>query len=229
VRDVEAALGSGRIEGPSGEVSLRVPLVGRHNVYNVLAAFAAAAALGVGPSAAREAIERFAGVPGRLEAVGAGQEFRLFVDYAHTEDAIRAVLSAVRGAGAQRVISVVGCGGDRDRTKRPRMGRVAAELSDFVVVTSDNPRTEDPMKIIEEILPGIPGSATHEVEPDRAAAIRRAVERARREGFSAADAVLVLGKGHEDYQVVGTERVHFDDREVAREALEETGRDRPRR
>jgi UDP-N-acetylmuramoyl-L-alanyl-D-glutamate--2,6-diaminopimelate ligase len=157
-------------------------------------------------------------VPGRFEAVDGGQPFTVVVDYAHTDDALRNVLALARGlvSGAHgRVLTVFGCGGDRDRTKRPRMGRAAAEASEIIIVTSDNPRSEDPRAIIDEILPGTAGApATVEVEPDRAKAIALAMTKAHPN-----DIVVIAGKGHEKTQTIGNQVLQFDDVAVARQAL----------
>jgi UDP-N-acetylmuramoyl-L-alanyl-D-glutamate--2,6-diaminopimelate ligase len=187
---------------------------------NALQAAAAAWSLGVPAGTIERALASCKAPPGRLEPVtGPSDPFAVLVDYAHTDDALLNVLSALRplvGPGG-RLVTVFGCGGDRDRTKRPRMMRVACERSDRVVVTSDNPRTEDPAAIIEEVVGGRPEGSGAEVvrEPDRARAIELAVGEAR-----PGDIVLVAGKGHEDYQVVGTEKRPFDDRAVARRALD---------
>jgi UDP-N-acetylmuramoyl-L-alanyl-D-glutamate--2,6-diaminopimelate ligase len=202
-------------EGRTWPVHLK--LVGRHNLNNLLAAFAAGRALGWGPGQVIAGAEALAAVPGRLEAVTNDRGFGVFVDYAHTPDAVQRVLKTVREFTAGRVVVVMGCGGDRDRTKRPLMGQAAAELADIAVVTSDNPRSEDPSAIISEIVKGM-GAAERIVEPDRAAAIERALGLAR-----SGDTVVIAGKGHEDYQIVGTERRHFDDREVATAALGKLG------
>ena len=205
--------------GPWGAVRTRLPLVGRHNAMNALQAAAAAWAIGVPAAAIQQALSACTAPPGRLEPVTTPDDpFAVLVDYAHTDDALLNVLTALRplvGPGG-RLITVFGCGGDRDRTKRPRMMRVACEGSDRVVVTSDNPRTEDPEAIIDEVMAGRPAGtgATVVRQADRARAIRAAVEEAR-----PGDIVLVAGKGHEDYQVIGTEKRPFDDRLVAREAL----------
>ncbi len=190
-------------------------LLGRHNVENALAAAAAAHALGIGAEAIARGLEAVESVPGRLEPVDVGQPFRVLVDYAHTDDALEKVLSALRAvAPGARLACVFGCGGDRDRTKRPRMARVAERLADRIFVTSDNPRSEPPEAIIEEILRGLERPRDAVVEPDRRRAIERAIAEAR-EG----DVLLIAGKGHETYQIVGDRAIHFDDREVAREAL----------
>lgn len=217
--------------GPWGEFGARLLLIGRHNVMNALQAIAACWAAGLGPEQLKAGVERAASPPGRLEPVTAEDApFSVLVDYAHTDDAIRKALEAVRplvGAGGAggRLRIVFGCGGDRDRTKRPRMGAAAIELADVVYVTSDNPRSEDPGAIIREILSGVDGSQRHRlhIEPDRRAAIERAIEDA-----SAGDIVVIAGKGHETYQILpdgrgGTMSIAFDDREEARRALERRG------
>jgi UDP-N-acetylmuramoyl-L-alanyl-D-glutamate--2,6-diaminopimelate ligase len=227
--DVGCGLGGivARFETPAGDLAIRSPLVGAHNVENLLCAAGMALALGIPAEAVVRGLSESAGAPGRLERIAA-RGVNLFVDYAHTDDALARALSALRALAPRRVLCVFGCGGDRDHGKRPLMGLAAARGADLVVVTSDNPRSEDPAAIIAEVIPGLAqGSAARidraaalrgdrgfVVEPDRRAAIRLAVEAAR-EG----DAVLVAGKGHEDYQIVGTQRLHFDDREEARAAL----------
>jgi len=195
---------------------VRLRLIGRHNLSNLLAAVGAGKALGWTPELMMAGAEELAAVPGRLEPVDAGQPFRVYVDFAHTPDALRRVISTVREFTTGRVIVVFGCGGDRDRGKRPLMGDVVAQLADVAIVTSDNPRGESPQAIIDEILRGM-GSSPRTVEPDRREAIRRALAEAK-----PGDAVVVAGKGHEDYQIVGNERRHFDDRETVRELLERT-------
>jgi len=219
----------GRVTGvrPDGldcEVSLdgrvwpvRLKLAGRHNLPNLLAAYAAGKALGWTPELMAAGAESLAAVPGRLEPIEAGQPFHVFVDFAHTPDALRRVLTTVREFTTGRVIATIGCGGDRDRAKRPMMGEAAVQLADVSIVTSDNPRGESPQAIIDEILRGM-GGAERIVEPNRREAIRRALAAAK-----PGDTVLIAGKGHEDYQIVGTERHHFDDRETARELLKELG------
>ena len=208
---------------PHGEAALDVALTGRVNVLNLLAASAAAMARGLSLAQVAEAAPKLHAVPGRFEAVDAGQPFTVVVDYAHTDDALRNVLALARdlvaagrnGEKTGRVLTVFGCGGDRDRTKRPRMGRAAAEASEIVIVTSDNPRSENPRAIIDEILPGTTGlPATVEVEPDRAKAIALAMTKAR-----AGDIVVIAGKGHEKTQMIGKQILPFDDVAVARQAL----------
>lgn len=190
-------------------------LVGRINVYNILAACCAGLSYGLDGGAIARGINRCAAAPGRFERIDEGQPFSVVVDYAHTDDALRNVIGVARGLEPKRVITLFGCGGDRDRTKRPLMGKVAAELSDFVVLTSDNPRSEDPLDIMNDVLVGLRRVDTpHLIELDRATAIRRAIEEAR-----PGDIVIVAGKGHETYQVLRDRTIAFDDREVAREVL----------
>ncbi len=196
-------------------LDVTTPLRGRFNVENVLGTIAAARLLGLDDDAVARGIASLRGVPGRFEAVDEGQPFAVIVDYAHTPEALENVLRSARDLASGRVVCVFGCGGDRDRGKRPLMGEAAVALADRVIVTSDNPRSEDPLAIIEEILAGAPGA---EVEPDRAAAIGRAIEVAH-EG----DVVLIAGKGHEQGQELADRKVPFDDREVAREALRRLG------
>ncbi len=206
-----------KIVGLGCDVRVRCPLVGRHNVMNALAAAATARALGFEDDIIRRGIEAVGDVRGRLERVDVpGREFAVLVDYAHTDDALRRVLSALRPLTRGRLICVFGCGGDRDRTKRPRMAAAVAELADLAVVTSDNPRTEDPDRIIREVLAGFAPDQTCriEVEPDRRRAIDGAIGQA-----GPGDTVLIAGKGHEDYQIVGHTRRHFDDVEEARTCL----------
>jgi UDP-N-acetylmuramoyl-L-alanyl-D-glutamate--2,6-diaminopimelate ligase len=218
-RDVEYALEGTRLRlvTPAGEREVTSPLVGRPHVYNILCAAGCAHALGLGPDATAGALKTCGGAPGRFERVPHAGDFAVVVDYAHTDDALRNVLRTARDVTRGRVITVFGCGGDRDHTKRAPMGEAAASLSDVVIATSDNPRTEDPEAILRDIEPGLRSvGKPYLTIVDRRAAIRRAVEEAR-----AGDIVVVAGKGHEDYQIVGTEKHHFDDREVALEALNE--------
>jgi UDP-N-acetylmuramoyl-L-alanyl-D-glutamate--2,6-diaminopimelate ligase len=213
--DVTSGLGGStyRVIAPGGEASVRSPLPGRFNVYNALGALAAADALGVGLEEGAAALEGFRAVPGRFEPVDEGQDFAVLVDYAHTPDSLENVLRAARELTDGRVIAVFGAGGDRDRGKRPLMGEIAARLADEVIVTSDNPRSEDPEAIIAEIAEGTGGRARTEV--DRRAAIARAVALA-----GAGDVVVVAGKGHEQGQEFEDGRkLPFDDVAVVREAL----------
>ncbi len=218
-RDVQLTISGSRLVArtPAGDLPIDSALLGRFNVQNLLAALAAALALGIDPETAVRGLQSMRGVPGRMERVETGQDFAIIVDYAHTDDALRNLLETVRDLAPSRIITVFGCGGDRDRTKRPLMGAVAARLSDVIVITSDNPRSEPPESIVEEILRGVNGGrrAERHVIVDRRDAIARAVELAR-----PGDAVVLAGKGHEAYQVLRDRTVPFDDRQVAREALQ---------
>jgi UDP-N-acetylmuramoyl-L-alanyl-D-glutamate--2,6-diaminopimelate ligase len=207
---------------PTGTVPLWSPLIGRVNVYNILAASAAAFARNCPPEAISRGVERLACVPGRFERVDAGQPFTVVVDYAHTDDALRNLTALAREFVARaggKVLTVFGCGGDRDRAKRPLMGEAAGRGSDYVILTSDNPRGEDPMAIINHARPGLERSKTpFTVEPDRAQAIVLAVSRA-----APGDIVLIAGKGHEKMQITREGAHPFDDVEVARAALQAAG------
>jgi UDP-N-acetylmuramoyl-L-alanyl-D-glutamate--2,6-diaminopimelate ligase len=207
---------SGQIHTPAGSTSFQLPLVGQFNVANFLAALGAGLALGLDLETIVQTLASFTGVPGRMQqiVVKSDQDISVVVDYAHTPDSLENMLKAARPFVKGKVICVFGCGGDRDRTKRPKMGAIAARLADLAVVTSDNPRTEDPQKILADVLEGIPASATPLVEADRRSAIYAAIAQAQ-----PGDAVLIAGKGHEDYQILGTEKIHFDDREEAEAAL----------
>jgi UDP-N-acetylmuramoyl-L-alanyl-D-glutamate--2,6-diaminopimelate ligase len=200
----------------AGGIDLRTKLRGRFNVENVLAAVAVSRLLGIENDAIAAGVEALEGVPGRFEAVDVGQPFAVVVDYSHKPDALENVLRTARELARNRVICVFGCGGDRDRAKRPLMGRIANELADLAIVTSDNPRSEDPAAIIDEVLAG--AGAGLEVEPDRAVAIGRALALA-----EDGDVVVIAGKGHEQGQEFAGRVVPFDDREVAREALRGLG------
>ncbi|BDG60761.1 UDP-N-acetylmuramoyl-L-alanyl-D-glutamate--2,6-diaminopimelate ligase [Caldinitratiruptor microaerophilus] len=204
---------------PGGSARLHLQFTGLFNVYNSLAAAATAVVEGIPLDVIQGALEATGGVDGRMEAVRAGQPFGVFVDYAHTPDGLENVLRAVRAFARGRVIVVFGAGGDRDPTKRAPMGRIAARLADYAVITSDNPRTEDPESIVRQVEQGFlevaPAGDRHEVRVDRTEAIARAVEIAR-----PGDVVVIAGKGHETYQIVGDRRIPFDDREVARRAIQ---------
>ncbi|MBF2078219.1 MAG: UDP-N-acetylmuramoyl-L-alanyl-D-glutamate--2,6-diaminopimelate ligase [Synechococcales cyanobacterium T60_A2020_003] len=209
---------SGVLHTPLGEIAIQMPLVGQFNVANVLAAAGAALSLGLDLETIARSLPAFNGVPGRMERVQIKpeQDISVIVDYAHTPDSLENMLLAARPFIQGRMICVFGCGGDRDRTKRPKMGGIAARLSDLAVVTSDNPRTEDPEQILQDVLVGIDPQTNPLVICDRAEAIKTAIAQAQ-----PGDGVLIAGKGHEDYQILGTEKVHFDDREQARAALEQ--------
>ncbi len=209
---------------PSGSGRVESRLVGEHNVYNLLAAVGAVSHEGLTLDQILSGIAGVTNVPGRFERVEAGQDFAVVVDYAHTEDALVRLLTAAQALQASRLITVFGCGGDRDRTKRPKMGRVAVQFSDVVVLTSDNPRTEDPQAILDEVERGVQAAlaqrphVTYTKIADRRTAIEQAITEAH-----TGDIVLIAGKGHEDYQIIGTKKIHFDDREVAREAILKRG------
>ncbi len=207
---------SGMLHTPAGEIPFTSPLVGQFNLANLLAAVGAVLNLEVKLSVVAATLTQFPGVPGRMERVQiqAAQDISVIVDYAHTPDSLENLLKAARPFVPGKTICVFGCGGDRDRTKRPLMGQIAAELADMVVVTSDNPRTENPQKILDDVVAGIPETVQPLIIGDRAQAIATAISQA-----VSGDGVLIAGKGHEDYQILGTEKIHFDDREQAREAL----------
>ncbi len=208
------------VETPAGRLALASPLIGEHNVMNLLGAIATGLALGLELGALGTALSTVGAVPGRFEQVSAGQPFLVVIDYAHTPDALDRVLATTRKLTPGRLGLVFGCGGDRDRGKRPIMGELAARLADRVWVTSDNPRSERPEAIIDEILAGVRRAAAdasrYVAEPDRGAAIRAALDWAK-----SGDSVVIAGKGHEAYQIVGSEVLPFDDREVARTILSE--------
>ena len=209
---------SGILHTPVGEVAFRSPLVGQFNLANLLAAVGAVLHLGLDLDSIVTALPQFGGVPGRMEQVQVtpNQDISVIVDYAHTPDSLDNLLRAARPFIQGKMVCVFGCGGDRDRGKRPQMGRIAADLADRVIVTSDNPRTENPQRILQDVVAGIPESINPVVMGDRAEAIRLAILEAQ-----PGDGVLIAGKGHEDYQILGTEKIHFDDREQAQAALKQ--------
>ncbi|CAG0933393.1 partial UDP-N-acetylmuramoyl-L-alanyl-D-glutamate--2, 6-diaminopimelate ligase, partial [Planctomycetaceae bacterium] len=214
------------IATPTGDLAISTHLVGAYNLQNILGAAAAASAVGIGNEAIKEGIEGLERVPGRLEKLESkARDFRAYVDYAHTGDALERALEALRPVTRGRLITVFGCGGNRDRTKRPEMGAIAARLSDLAIVTSDNPRDEDPLEIRKEIEAGmegarkygagsVPSAKGYMVIPDRKEAIRKAASLA-----GSGDTILVAGKGHEDYQIIKGVKHHFDDFEVLSEAM----------
>jgi UDP-N-acetylmuramoyl-L-alanyl-D-glutamate--2,6-diaminopimelate ligase len=202
--------------GPDALEGVDLKLRGRFNVENALGALAASRLLGIDDDAITRGLEAVRGVPGRFESVSEGQPFEVIVDYAHKPEALQSVLRTARELTTGRLICVFGCGGDRDRGKRPIMGRIASELADVAIVTSDNPRTEDAQAIIDEILEGVIGEV--EVEPERTTAIERAISLA-----GEGDVVLIAGKGHEQGQEFADRTIPFDDREVARDALRRLG------
>ncbi len=204
------------VKFPGGQTAITSPLSGKHNLSNILAAFAVSLALNVPPATIREGIAAMAAVPGRFEKVPHSLGFLVFVDYAHTEDSLRHVLAAARELKPGRILLVFGAGGDRDRAKRAPMGQAAAELADWAIVTNDNPRSEDPQAILQDIEKGFlrTGSKNYELVPDRRAAIAKALAAARK-----GDLVLIAGKGHETTQDIRGKKTDFDDRKVAREIL----------
>jgi UDP-N-acetylmuramoyl-L-alanyl-D-glutamate--2,6-diaminopimelate ligase len=207
-------------ETPVGNMDVRSSLVGRMNVYNILAAIGVGIGLDISAEQIVEGIARLDLVPGRFESIDEGQPFLVIVDYAHTDDALRNLIATARELGSQaRIITVFGAGGERDRTKRPLMGEAAGSLSDVVVLTSDNPRREDPLRIINDVVVGLQRvNAKYRIEPDREQALAAALEEAR-----PGDIVLLAGKGHETYQVLANGTIEFDDREKAREILRRKG------
>ncbi|MEW6724843.1 MAG: UDP-N-acetylmuramoyl-L-alanyl-D-glutamate--2,6-diaminopimelate ligase [Bacillota bacterium] len=204
-----------RLKTPAGDSELGLRLTGRFNVYNALAAVGVGLAEGCRLDEVVEALQGFSGVPGRFELIDAGQSFSVVVDYAHTAESLASVLETARELTRGRVISVFGCGGDRDRGRRPIMGEVSGRLADLTILTSDNPRSEDPERVIDDIEEGIRGVGAYERQADRRLAIRRAISLA-----NPGDLVLIAGKGHETYQIFADRTIHFDDREEARQALE---------
>ncbi|MFH1138923.1 MAG: UDP-N-acetylmuramoyl-L-alanyl-D-glutamate--2,6-diaminopimelate ligase [Pseudomonadota bacterium] len=220
---------------PGGEIEIDSPLIGELNVFNLISAFGAGLALNLRPETIKAGLESAAGVPGRLERIGRRDDALVLVDYAHTPGALTSVLTAVRNLRPHKLITVFGCGGDRDKTKRPLMGKAVGELSDVCIVTSDNPRTEDPLAIIADVEKGLESmglvrsyplgtsnsldSRSFLVFPDRREAIRQGVRM-----LGPRDILVIAGKGHEDYQVLGREKIHFDDREEARLALAAEGK-----
>lgn len=204
------------LKTPWGNIDdMRIGLMGRFNVSNAIAAAGVCGALGIKPAIIAATLAKFQAAPGRLEEVPTGRNFRVVVDYAHTGDALENVLKAMRETGISRVILVFGCGGNRDKEKRAAMGQVAARLASFSIITTDNPRREDPLQIIEQIKAGFAGSSNFEVQVDRAEAIRRALEVAK-DG----DIVLIAGKGHESFQEFADTVVPFDDRQIVRGVLQ---------
>jgi UDP-N-acetylmuramoyl-L-alanyl-D-glutamate--2,6-diaminopimelate ligase len=205
-----------RMKMGTEEVLVHTRLIGTHNVYNILSAAACTWAMGYDLDHIKAGIENLTAVPGRLEPVEAGQDYAVLVDYAHTDDALRNVLNCLRPLVRGRLLVVFGCGGDRDRGKRPKMGRVASEMADKVFLTSDNPRSESPTAILSDVVEGIRKGSDYTIEPDRRAAIKLALQCAQKD-----DVVLIAGKGHETYQIFKDKTVGFDDRQISREILGE--------
>ena len=219
VRDVESTLKGLAFTAvtPRGNIRARLRLMGDYNLYNALAAVGIAQHHGCSNDEIRDGLENTI-VPGRFELVDRGQDFAVVVDYAHTPDGLENLLTAARRITEGNLICVFGCGGDRDRGKRPKMGRISATIADHSVITSDNPRTENRDRILNDILAGVPDCTNYDLIPDRREAINRAIGLAK-----VGDLVAIAGKGHEDYQILGNQTVHFDDREVAAECLERYG------
>jgi len=214
------------VNSPLGRMTITSQLVGEHNVSNMLAAIGIGLAMGMSPDLIEQALESVSNVPGRFERIQEGQDFTVVVDYAHTDDALQRLLEAAQKVKQGRIITVFGCGGDRDPGKRSKMGQVAVRMSDLVIITSDNPRTEDPQAILTDIEGGVEAvpleeRCPHQTISDRAEAIQTAIEAAGSE-----DCVLIAGKGHEDYQILGTQKIHFDDREEARKSIRQRRRSR---
>ena len=204
-----------KVKTPGGELDIDLPLPGRHNIYNALAAIGVVFLLKIPPSAIKKGLEKVRNIPGRFEKIDEGQNFSVIVDYAHTDDALGRVLSTCRELIKGRVILVFGCGGDRDRSKRPLMGEVAAKYSNYTLITNDNPRSEEPLSIVSGIEIGMKrGNGRYTIILDREEAIRKAIGEA-----APGDLVLIAGKGHETTQTIGTQVLPFDDREVARKIL----------
>ena len=219
--DIKATGTAFDIAGSLGPMDLKLNITGLFNVYNVLSAVGASLAEGIERRIIKTALEKFQSVPGRFELLHAGQPFSVIVDYAHTPDGLENILKTAQQIAKKRIITVFGCGGDRDRTKRPIMGRIAATYSDVVIATSDNPRSEDPDVILDEIEIGIQeglvNGKIYEKISDRRGAIARALQIADQD-----DIVIIAGKGHEDYQILKNRTISFDDKEVAREIIRET-------
>ncbi len=202
------------LKTPSGSIGVNTNLLGEHNIYNLLSAAAGASVQGISLDIIQNVFQKIPTIPGRFESINSGQNFSVLVDYAHTEDALSKSIAAAKAFTMGKVIVVFGCGGDRDRGKRRDMGQAALENADFTVITSDNPRTEDPEQIIDDIRKGMAASSSYKAITNRREAIGYAINRADKN-----DLVLIAGKGHEDYQILGTKKEYFDDREVAREFL----------
>ncbi len=210
------------IKTPKDSIAIDSKLIGKHNLYNIMTAVASGHCLGIPKEAISKGISEMKFVPGRLEPVEAEQPFSVLVDYAHTPDAVEKAIIAVKDLVKGKLIVLFGCGGDRDKGKRPKMGHIAEKMSDLAILTSDNPRMEDPQSIIDDVLEGIKDRSTIEVRIDRTQAIHLALDSA-----SENDCVLLLGKGHETYQILGSVRIHYDDREVAKDHLEKLYKQNP--
>jgi UDP-N-acetylmuramoyl-L-alanyl-D-glutamate--2,6-diaminopimelate ligase len=213
---MDAGVTEFRLTGPGIDTKISTELIGEHNIYNILASAAWAMSEGIGIGIFKKALEKFVYVPGRLERIDKSGDFHIFVDYAHTEDALKNVISSLRQISKNKILVVFGCGGDRDKGKRPKMGRVVTDLADFAIITNDNPRSENPEDIVSDIKKGII-SNNYKVILDRGQAIREILKIAGKD-----DIVLIAGKGHENYQILNTGSVHFDDCEEVRKCLNST-------
>lgn len=204
------------LESTFGNAQIKTNHVGMHNIYNILAVFGICMAAGLDFNKVVECLKNISGAPGRLERVNGSTDFSVIVDYAHTDDALKNVLSAIKSLNPAKIITVFGCGGNRDKTKRPKMAKVACSMSDFVFITSDNPREEDPVEIVKDVEAGAKeiNKTNYKVVVDRKEAIKDAIISANKN-----DVVLIAGKGHENYQIIGRTKIHFDDRETASEIL----------
>ncbi|OHB92840.1 MAG: hypothetical protein A2Z57_01365 [Planctomycetes bacterium RIFCSPHIGHO2_12_39_6] len=202
------------LNSPWGKNIINLNLVGKHNVYNALAAATNGLALGLNIDTVKTGIESLNGVPGRLEKIDYGQDFHIYIDFAHTHQALQIILSTLRETTTGRIILVFGCGGDRDRKKRPKMGHIAEKYSDLFWITNDNPRSEDPLGIIHEIQKGIRKDTSFRIQLDRKVAIEEAIAEAKK-----GDTLIIAGKGHEQYQIIKNRRYPFDDREVVKQFL----------
>ncbi|MCU0822957.1 MAG: UDP-N-acetylmuramyl-tripeptide synthetase, partial [Spirochaetes bacterium] len=203
------------LECAKGAFEVNLDVTGGFQVYNSLCAFAVSSELGVPADVIQKGLADIKNIPGRFDRIKSKLGFYVVVDYAHTDDALLNILRSARDLNPKRLITIFGCGGNRDRTKRPLMGKAAAENSDWAIVTSDNPRNEKPDDIIDDILKGI-NTKNYEVQPDRKQAIRKGIEMAEKN-----DLIVIAGKGHEDYQIIGDNKIHFDDREIARMFISE--------
>ena len=204
------------LESTFGVSNVCVNHVGLHNIYNILAVFCICIAVGLKFETVIKQLKNITGAPGRLEIIKSKKDFSVIVDYAHTDDALKNILSAIKNLKPQKIITVFGCGGNRDKAKRPKMAKVACSMSDFVYITSDNPREEDPVEITKDVEIGAKeiNKNNYKIVVDRKQAIQEAISKAKTN-----DVVLIAGKGHENYQIVGREKVHFDDRKIAFDIL----------
>jgi len=204
------------LESSFGNAQVNINQIGLHNIYNILAVICICISIGIDLKQVIENLKRMTGAPGRLEKIKSNKNFSVIVDYAHTDDALKNVLSAIKNLNPAKIITVFGCGGNRDKTKRPKMAKVACNMSDFVFITSDNPREEDPIEITKDVEAGAKeiNKTNYKVVIDRKEAIKEAIASANKN-----DVVLIAGKGHENYQIIGRTKIHFDDREIAFETL----------